>query len=950
MFGIVLKKLIKNKWMTLCMLTGSVLIIALLSGIPIYAQGVLQRVLTKELESIQRDQGVYPGQIMVTTNYGTSKTETKVERQIQVTEEILEKIQNTYGLETISKTQIQSSERFMVYTDIDKNKSIDTKGINLTTKSELEDHIVLQHGRLFEKRDDDVIEVIATAETMAEAKLILDKEYTMAKPKWLRGVGSGMTTTIQKFVVVGIFTIEDMEDVFWAEGFNNYSRALFTSGETFDEFLTKDIAALSEGRWYLQLDYYGVKLANAEKLLEQFNTDSHRIYNSHVTWPVQEVLQTFGEKEAALNTSLFVIELPVIILLAFYIFMVSQLVMDNEANEIAVLKSRGASNMHVFCIYLIQGIMLSVVALAIGPPLGLVMCKLLGGANGFLEFVNRSALQVRLSLDAYLYGLLAAGFFIVMMLIPAIRASRKTILTHKQQVAQNGKKPLWRKLGVDFVLIAVALYGLYSYNNQRNMMNALSMASDDAAVDPLMLLISTIFILGMGLLFLRIFPLIVKVIFFIGKRFWSPAFYLSLTQVSRSHGAEQFLMLFLVFTIGVSIFSANLARTINVNQADNVEYMDGTDIVITNEWHWDYSYLEWGKPKKFYGYEVYKEVSYEDYEELETIESVTRVWKGQCKQIVNSSNSPVMTDSKGIRLVTIDPIAFAKTARMRNGLTEYHWYNYCNLLNDYGDVVILSSAFKGRGLMVGEKIMLRTSDECYRPVTIGAFVDYWPGVNAKDTMEDGTGSRYFAITKFNVLFQETLNIPLQPYDIWLKKADGVTSNDVYNEIVEKNLRIDSRIDYTEDMIDLKNDPALQSMNGALTLCFIISLVVCFAGFLIYWILSINKRVLQFGIVRAMGMKLRSLIGMLFLEQIMISGSSIAVGILIGILTSYYYVPIYSMTQSASNLVLPFRIISENSDYIRLYVILSIIIVIGFTVLAILIKKIKINNALKIGED
>ena len=163
MFGIVLKKLIKNKWMTLCMLTGSVLIIALLSGIPIYAQGVLQRVLTKELESIQRDQGVYPGQIMVTTNYGTSKNETKVERQIQVTEEILEKIQNTYGLETISKTQIQSSERFMVYTDIDKNKSIDTKGINLTTKSELEDHIVLQHGRLFEKRDDDVIEVIATA-------------------------------------------------------------------------------------------------------------------------------------------------------------------------------------------------------------------------------------------------------------------------------------------------------------------------------------------------------------------------------------------------------------------------------------------------------------------------------------------------------------------------------------------------------------------------------------------------------------------------------------------------------------------------------------------------------------------------------------------------------------------------------------------------------------------
>ena len=60
MLHIVLKKLLKNKWMTICMLTGSILITALLSGIPIYAQGVLQRVLTKDLEKIQAENAVYP--------------------------------------------------------------------------------------------------------------------------------------------------------------------------------------------------------------------------------------------------------------------------------------------------------------------------------------------------------------------------------------------------------------------------------------------------------------------------------------------------------------------------------------------------------------------------------------------------------------------------------------------------------------------------------------------------------------------------------------------------------------------------------------------------------------------------------------------------------------------------------------------------------------------------
>jgi len=943
LFGIVLKKLIKNKWMTLCMLTGSILIIALLSGIPIYAQGVLQRVLTKELESIQTDQGVYPGQILVTTGYGTSKSETKVERQEQVTEETLDKIQSTYGLNTKSKTQIRSTSRFMVYTDVDANKYIDTKGISLTNKKDIENHIEIQHGRMFEARDDGVIEVIVTSEAMAEAKLLLNTEYTLAASKWLR-TGGGEAVE-QPFVVVGIFTVTDENDIFWSEGFSDYVRSGFCSESDFNTFIERDITVLKEGKWYLLLDYYDIKLSDAERLTELFTEDSKRMYNSAVHWPVMDVLSSFGEKEAQLNFSLLVIELPVIILLAFYIFMVSQLVMDSEANEIAVLKSRGASNMHIFRIYLMQGVVISLVALVIGPLLGLCMCYFLGGANGFLEFVNRAALQVSLSLDAYLYGILAAVFFIVMMLIPAIGASRQTILTHKQQVARSNKKPLWRKLGVDFLLIAVALYGLYSYYNQQDMMSKLSMASSDAAVDPLMLLISTIFILGMGLLFLRVFPLLVKFIFFIGKKFWPPVFYLSLTQVSRSHGAEQFLMLFLVFTVGVSIFSANTARTINVNQEENLECIDGADITITNEWKYDYAYYNKLKP---YGFTVYKEVSYEDYAELESVQSATRVWKGTCEYILGEIR--VMPTSEKIRLMTIDPYDFANTAQMRNGLTEYHWYNYCNLLNDYGDVVLLSSSFMQQGYRVGDKVQIKLADECFRTVVIGAFIDYWPGINAKDTMEDGTGSKYFAVTSFDVVFQDEFDIPLQPYEIWIKKAEGASSNDVYRDIAEANLQIDSRRDFTEDLIDLKNDPTLQSMNGALTLCFIISLVVCFAGFLIYWIISINRRVLQFGIIRAMGMKVKSLIGMLLLEQILISGTSIVMGVLIGVLTSYYYVPIYSMTQSASSLVLPFRIVSENADYVRLYAILGIILIVGFTVLAILIKKIKINNALKIGED
>lgn len=48
------------------------------------------------------------------------------------------------------------------------------------------------------------------------------------------------------------------------------------------------------------------------------------------------------------------------------------------------------------------------------------------------------------------------------------------------------------------------------------------------------------------------------------------------------------------------------------------------------------------------------------------------------------------------------------------------------------------------------------------------------------------------------------------------------------------------------------------------------MLITAVGFAIFWILSIRDKVLQFGILRAMGLSLKKLIGMLGIEQILIS--------------------------------------------------------------------------------
>ncbi len=158
------------------------------------------------------------------------------------------------------------------------------------------------------------------------------------------------------------------------------------------------------------------------------------------------------------------------------------------------------------------------------------------------------------------------------------------------------------------------------------------------------------------------------------------------------------------------------------------------------------------------------------------------------------------------------------------------------------------------------------------------------------------------------------------------------------------------IDTNAEIIDLKNDPIFQATNGILTVGFIVVLTLCSVGFLIYWILSIRSRQLQFGIFRAMGMTMGEILGMLGNEQIFLSLSSIIAGALVGKLAAKLYVPLIQMAYSADSQLIPLEVVSRQSDAMQLYLVVGIVMVVCMVVLGQLIRKIKIAQALKLGED
>ena len=150
--------------------------------------------------------------------------------------------------------------------------------------------------------------------------------------------------------------------------------------------------------------------------------------------------------------------------------------------------------------------------------------------------------------------------------------------------------------------------------------------------------------------------------------------------------------------------------------------------------------------------------------------------------------------------------------------------------------------------------------------------------------------------------------------------------------------------------DLRSDTLFQGTNGILTMSFVVVLILCGVGYLIYFILSIRSRELLLGVLRAMGMRKSEITTMLLLEQIFCGLYAIAAGAGIGLLGSRMFVPMIQNAYAASDQVLPLTLITSRQDLVQLFSIIAVVMIVCLFVLTRIVAHLNITKALKLGED
>jgi len=912
-------KMLNNKWLYSCLLIGLVLVVAFISCIPMYTQGVLQRVLTKDLEKIQAVQGVYPGKYWASVNIGkTSDASTFSSQFYKYRDKLSKELFSQFNLDAVSSTAIVGCSSIL-FTPSSPEK--EPFFLSLNAMEGIEEHINLVYGEMMSDKggEDYDFEAMMNQYTYSSRGFEIGEIYTISSNLVL--------SKSYKIKVVGVFSVPGTADPFWPET-DTYSMndCVYLSYGAYTAGLIGNNSnnAVTSATFYHAIDYSKITLDDVEPILNAYSSLEEYVSanSAKVTlrFPLIETVRQYSGKIATLNVLFLLLQIPVFLMLAFYIYMVAGLISNMDRDEIAVLKSRGATNSQIFKKYTVEMGLLCLVAALIGPFLGLFLSKFLGSSNGFLEFVNRSALNISLSPTVYLYVICAVIVCLVATLIPVFSAARYNIVHMKRSKGATTKMPLWQKMGADVILLGISIYGYISRRSQTGV------ASSQLWSDPIIFILSATFILGAGLLFVRIYPYILRLIFRLTRSVLPPSLYLSFNHVARGSGKNTFLMLFLVMTLTVGLFSANAARSINTRQERVIRHLNGADVVISEVW----------QKKETPANSFYVEPPINRFTSVEGLSDPTRV-------VINKSFKANISNEirdAFITVMAIEPYGFSKVvstypSQYKGGINSH----IATLYAARNAAIISSSLAADRGLKVGDTVTYHISDtptEFY----IADIVESWPGI-------DHTQREYFIITGYDhYKAHNTIN----NYFVWLNRDESVATQDIYEALSQGNFNIKEISVASQLIADAKNDPAIQGTNGVLTLGFLISVCISIAGFLIFWILSVRERVLQFGLLGAMGLPMRSILSILAIEQALISLVSVLAGVVIGYFTSVMYIPFIGSVYATDGLSEMFTLMRSAGDYTKIYAIVIFMLILACAALGITVKRINLTQALKLGED
>jgi putative ABC transport system permease protein len=264
-----------------------------------------------------------------------------------------------------------------------------------------------------------------------------------------------------------------------------------------------------------------------------------------------------------------------------------------------------------------------------------------------------------------------------------------------------------------------------------------------------------------------------------------------------------------------------------------------------------------------------------------------------------------------------------------------------NRLADNPAAALVSSSYAAqRGLRVGDQVTVSMNDVGETqdiPMVIAGLVDHFP------TLYNENGP--FLIGNLDYSFEEQ-GRPY-PYELWMDLAPDANRDTIRAEALGYGLLPLDTPDALLDADQLR--PERQGLFGLLSVGFVAAVLVTIIGFLAQTLLTFQRRLVELGVLRAIGMSTRQLAWLLICEQALVIGVGCAVGIGLGVLVSWLFVPFLQVRTGKFPDTPPFlpHIAWAQIGLICGVAVGLLLCTVGVTL--VLLRRMRLFEALKLGE-
>ncbi|MAS33349.1 MAG: hypothetical protein CL610_05045 [Anaerolineaceae bacterium] len=691
---------------------------------------------------------------------------------------------------------------------------------------------------------------------------------------------------------------------------------------------------VEESAWYLRFDGTGVRTSEVASLLGSIVAGERTVITAlpgtRMDLSPRDGLQAFSTDVSLLTQQLVIMVLPVGGLVLYFVSLVAGLLVSRQQNEDVTLRSRGMSKRAILGIHVLMWLSLGLAALGLGLLFAPYMVRLVGQTTSFLRFdADTPPLQVILTPQALAAGAITALIAISSGLLLAWRTAGSTITQFKQQ-AGRAARAWWQRMYLDVLIMIPAVYVLYTLWRQ----GGLVASADDPFSDPLTFLGPTLFSLAFTLLFLRLWPILLRLLAGLIAFGRGITLLMALRELTRSIGRYRGTLLMMCFTLSLTGFTASMASTLDRSLEDSVNYRIGADLVIITVTDAQTEQAEATDDNQQPTLNVvgYNAPPVEDLLEIDGVYDVSRVGRYSARLTLPGQR----LDGT---LLGVDRADMAAVARFREDYANETLADLFNLLaGQRNGILINARTAADYNLLIGQEVTVQVNalNEWYETtVPILGVLNYFP------TLDPNAG--FFAVTNIDPIFELTGTV--LPHNVWLSTEAGADRAAVQSAVQEIGFPV---LEWQDPEIALdiaQASPSRRGVLGFLSVGFVASITLTLISAIVQSTASFRAQVTQLGSLRAMGMGGFSVASYLIILQGMIAGSGILSGTFIGLATTLLFLPLLDFSGGLP----PYLVRVAWSDIALVYVVFAGVMLLVTFAITILLGRQSLSTIVKLGD-